>query len=237
MTPNYFVFNGVDSRAMGVHLIKYPPIVRPKERVKTVVVPGRSGDLTQIENESGGPPVYEPYDRQMEISNLPGADLGRLKKWLRGRGSMIVGNEPGMIYTVDLSAQWQGDRILRKVWGGALIMHTQPYKRRAQPDPAVTLTSSGATVLNPGDVPAAPLITIAGTGDITVTLGGKTLTLYGVESGWQVDYDLRWVLDETGAPLFSVCEGDFGFLPVGSSAVSWTGSVTSLSVAVRPLFL
>ena len=51
----YFIFNGKDSRDFEVYIEEYPPIVRPKERIETITVPGRSGTLHMREAEG----VYE----------------------------------------------------------------------------------------------------------------------------------------------------------------------------------
>lgn len=233
MEPWYFVFNGVDSRSMGVHVIKYPPIVRPPERVQYITIPGRAGDLRQTEGKS----VFDAYTRAMEISNARGFDLDRVTKWLRGSGTMVIGNEPQYQYTVDLSPQCQFEKVIRGIWGGPLQMHTQPFKEKAQPAPAITLSSSGQTIYNPGDAEALPLITITGSGNITLTIGGKTLSISGVSAGWQVDYALQWVLNAQGVPQWNIAAGDFGALPAGNSAISWTGTVTSLSVLPRWRYL
>lgn len=233
MEPWHFIYNGVDSRTMGVRVNKYPPIMRPAERIKYVTIPGRAGDLAQKEGKA----VYDAYNRGMEISNMKGFDLHAVRAWLRGRGTMIVGNEPDYAYTVDLGAQCQFDKMIRGIWGGTLQMHTQPFKASADPVKPIVLTTSGATVYNPGDVDAEPLITIDGTGDVTLTVGGKTLAITGISSGWQADSDLKWVLDASGAPKWNAASGEWGALPPGNSAISWTGSITSVTIAPRWRYL
>ena len=235
MVPHYFIFQGVDSRTKGVHLISYPPIIRPARRVKYVSIPGRAGDVALEEGDH----VYDAYDRTMEISNVKGASLAAVQKWLTGHGTMIVSNEPTRAYTVDLAARWQADKIIRGVWGGVLTMHTQPLKQSVPAESDITVTSSGATVTNPGDVPSAPLIQIVGSGTISLTLGGKTLALTGVESGWKIDCETGWVLSAAGAALYGVCTGEPGKvrLPVGASSVLFTGSVTKLIITPRWRYL
>ncbi len=233
MEPWYFVFNGVDSRSMGVRVNKYPPIMRAAERVKYVTIPGRAGDLTQKEGKA----VYDAYNRGMEISNMRGFDLHAVRAWLRGRGTMIVGNEPEYCYTVDLGAQCQFDKLIRGIWGGTLQMHTQPFKTAAIQPPPVTLTASGATVYNPGDVDAEPLITLNGTGDVTLTVGGETLEITGISSGWQIDSALKWVMDAQGAPQWNAAAGEWGELPAGNSVVAWTGDITSVTITPRWRYL
>ena len=52
---SWFEFNGTLSTSMGVVVQEYPPIVRARQRIETIMVPGRSGELTL----STGPAVYE----------------------------------------------------------------------------------------------------------------------------------------------------------------------------------
>lgn len=235
MNPHFFVFNGIDSRAMGVHVVKYPPIMRAAERVKYVALPGRAGDLTQKEGEA----VFDAYNRGIEISNAKGFSLDRVRKWLRGRGTMIVGNEPQYMYQVDLGAQCQFDRVIRGIWGGNLIMHTQPFKQLRTPTAPITVTSSGTVITNPGDVPASPLVTLtcSTAGSATLTIGGKTLTLSDAATGCQVDCDLNWYLNALGAPQWNKASGQFGKLPKGDSAVSFSGVITQVEIAPRWCYL
>lgn len=233
MEPWHFIYNGVDSRTMGVRVNKYPPIMRAAERVKYVTIPGRAGDLTQKEGKA----VYDAYNRGMEISNMKGFDLHAVRAWLRGRGTMIVGNEPDYCYTVDLGAQCQFDKLIRGIWGGTLQMHTQPFKTARIPPHDMEVSTSGTVLYNPGDVDAEPLILINGSGDVTITIGGKTLSLTGVSSGWMIDAELKWVLNASGAPQWNVASGEWGTLPPGNSTVRWTGSISSLVISPRWRYL
>lgn len=218
---------------MGVHVIKYPPIIRPAERLKYVTIPGRAGDLTQSEGEN----IFDAYTRAMEVSNARGFSLDAVRKWLRGRGTMIIGNEPQYAYQVDLGAQCQYDKIIRGIWGGPLQMRTQPYKLAATPESPITVTESPATITNPGDVRAKPRVVINGSGNITLTMGGKTLMITGAQSGWVYDAALEWVTDANGAPMFNVSSGTYPDLPVGQSAVLFTGNITSLEITPRWRYL
>ena len=39
-TP-YFIYNGIDSREMGVIITSMPPVIRAEKRVDTITIPGR----------------------------------------------------------------------------------------------------------------------------------------------------------------------------------------------------
>lgn len=217
MAEPYFVFNNVDSRTMGVRVVSYPPILRANLRATTVTLPGRPGELTQIE----GVDIYEPYTRAMTIASA-GADMQTALNWLRGSGTMILGNEPDYAYSVRLDAQLQMDKQYTNMWSGSLQMRTEPFKRASTASSAIEVTTSGTTVNNPGNVPARPKITLTGSGSATLTIGGKTLTFTGLTSGTVVDLQNQWIL-VSGTPTAGVASGEFGAFPAGNSTVTFTG--------------
>lgn len=217
MAEPYFIFNGVDSRTMGVRVVSYPPILRANLRATTVTLPGRPGELTQIE----GVDIYEPYTRAMTIASA-GADMQTALNWLRGSGTMILGNEPDYVYSVRLDAQLQMDKQYTNMWSGSLQMRTEPFKRASAASSAIEVTTSGTTVNNPGNVPARPKITLTGSGSATLTIGGKTLTFTGLTSGTVVDLQNQWIL-VSGTPTAGIASGEFGAFPAGNSAVTFTG--------------
>ena len=229
--PWYFIFNGVDSRTMGVHVIHYPPIVMPPERLKYITVPGRSGDLTQTE----GAAVYDAYTKVMRVSNMPGFSMDRVTKWLRGRGTMIFGNEPKYMYTVDLGAKCQLDKVIRGVWGGDLQIRTQPFKQLAIPEPDITMTADG-NIFNPGDVPAYPLITFKGVTDtkaVTIRIQNVRLYFSQVATNYKADYELQWLLTNTNTPLENVMEGQYYPLQPGNNTFTCTWSNVP-TVTIKP---
>ena len=121
-------------------------------------------------------------------------------------------------------------------WSGDVQFYCDPLKEQITEE-AVEVTSSGTTVSNPGDVVSRPRIKITGSGTITLTAGGKTLTLTGVESGWYVDSDLQWVTDGNGTPLQGVYTGEFPVFNPGNNTMQFTGSVTKLTIEGRWRYL
>ena len=200
-----------------MRVVSYPPILRANLRATTVTLPGRPGELTQIE----GVDIYEPYTRAMTIASA-GADMQTALNWLRGSGTMILGNEPDYAYSVRLDAQLQMDKQYTNMWSGSLQMRTEPFKRASAASSTIEVTTSGTTVNNPGNVPARPKITLTGSGSATLTIGGKTLTFTGLTSGTVVDLQNQWIL-VSGSPVAGIASGEFGAFPAGNSTVTFTG--------------
>lgn len=224
MAEPYFLFNGVDSRTKGVRVITYPPILRANLRATTVTLPGRAGELTQLE----GTDIYEPYTRAMSIA-VPATSLQTALNWMRGSGTLVLGNESGYQYNVRLDAQLQMDKHYPGMFSGSLQIRTEPFKRSTASASNIEVTSSGTTVNNPGNVPAKPRITLTGSGASTVTIGGKTLTFASLTTGTIVDLQNQWII-VSGSPVAGAASGEFGSFPVGNSAVTFTGGITKVTI-------
>jgi phage-related protein len=164
-----------------------------------------------------------------------GADMQTALNWLRGSGTMILGNEPDYAYSVRLDAQLQMDKQYTNMWSGSLQMRTEPFKRASAASSAIEVTTSGTTVNNPGNVPARPKITLTGSGSTSLTIGGKTLTFTGLTSGTVVDLQNQWIL-VSGTPTAGIVSGEFGAFPAGNSTVTFTG-LTKVTIPQEWLYV
>ena len=95
----------------------------------------------------------------------------------------------------------------------------------------ITLTTSPTFVNNPGNVYAEPIITVYGSGDITLMVGTTIVQLEGIEDSVTLDSSLMEAYKGADS-LNSSMSGEFPLLQPGANAVSWSGSVTS--VVVKP---
>ena len=95
----------------------------------------------------------------------------------------------------------------------------------------ITITASGSTITNPGSVYSEPIITVTGSGDITLMVGTTIVELTDVSGSIVIDSVLQEAYK--GAALMNDhMSGDFPVLKPGLNGISWTGTVTS--VIVRP---
>ena len=220
-SQHYFIWNGIDSRTMGVKVLAYPPPVRPKERVEYVTIPGISGDLAIKE----GKDIYESYTRPMELRNCRGFSVDAVRKWLSGEGKMIYGCEPEYVYDVDLSAVQQYDYFVNGIWRCTLQMRTQPLKERLYTRPE-TLTEAG-TIRNSGDVEAKPIILAYPAQNATsmnISVNGYTLTISNVTGAVLIDCDAQEATDPDRTVLLTNdTGGPFPVFQVGDNTVGGTG--------------
>ena len=228
-----FTWKGETSTSYGIRLTEMPQVIRPEERVKHIVIPGRSGELTETEDDD----IYESYIQTIPIIVDNIADVKAAEAWLRGNGYVTFCNE---------SNRKQQARIINAVtfrkhsknssWYEADVQfYCDPLKEQLS-ESAIEITTNGGTITNPGDIASRPLITITGSGDITIRINDRAIVLSSAVSGWKVDSDLEWVISGT-TPLPNVYTGQFPRIRTGQSAVQWTGSVTKLTIQPRWRYL
>jgi phage-related protein len=229
----YFTYNGINSKAMGVMVNNYPPIVRPKARITTVTIPGRTGDLSLHENEA----VYDSYIRTCQCTALPGANISAISAWLDGSGAAVFGNEPLYAYDAQIVNQINFEKLLRNYLQRTFDVPflVQPYKSLATPGADIEKTTSGQSITNPGTLASRPVLTVYGTGSVDVLVGAYIFSLTSLDTTpLRIDCDAEIVTNiAITENLTHRMSGDFPRLVAGSNAISWTGNVTKIVVEPR----
>lgn len=216
----YFIWNGVDSRAMGVIVSSYPPIIRPAERVIQQTIPGRAGTLIQTE----GADIYDAYVRTFVIGIRPGMDGQRVANWLRGPGVAVFGNEPEYRYFGRILAAAQFEKVGSwRLKSGGIQMLTQPYKGKSPKEPDISIDDDTFTLYNPGDVASRPIIALSGGGDVTLTLGGASMAFSDAPELLRIDCDAQIITQEDGTLWTGSWTGKFLSIPPGISEGTVTG--------------
>ena len=91
------------------------------------------------------------------------------------------------------------------------------------------LSASGQFIDNPGTVAAEPVITVYGSGEITLMVDQTIVELDGVDGSITIDSTLQEAY--TGTTLHNESmSGDFPLLKPGANGVSWTGNVTKIVI-------
>ena len=237
MAQSFFIWNGIDCRSKGVIMRGPAPIIRAEERVKHVQIPGRAGDLTETEGEN----IYNSYIQTVTISVRGGFNVRNIYKWLRGSGYVTFSGEPDKKQAARVIGAITLNRVSRNIdhWAGEVQFYCQPFKEKMYRE-LKTVTSSGSTVRNDGDVTSRPVwrATASGT-SLTLAAAGKTITMTGITSGhvYRIDSDSMEVYDETASASATVkSSGEFPVLAVGANTVTGSGW-SSVEIDVRERYL
>lgn len=238
MGQSYFIWKGIDCRAMDVIMTGPAPVIRPEERVDHIEIPGRSGDVTELE----GTDIYNSYIQTVSIAVNRRYNIREVYKWLRGSGYVTFSTDP---------ERRQQARIIGAItlnkhsynldwYTGEVQFYCQPLKEKLSEE-TQTITSSGTAVKNQGDITARPLFKVTTTATtVTLTMNGKSLTIdmSGLSNqSIYVDCETKEVTDlpRTGWMTWRT-SGSWPDLPVGSYNLTGSGW-SSIEVTKRERFL
>ena len=224
MAQSYFIWNGRDCRSLGIKLSGPVPIVRPEERVQHVEIPGRSGDLTELEGED----IFNSYIQTATIMVPGGYRVREIYNWLKGAGYVTFSGEPDRRQKARIIGAITLNKHSRNLdwWVGEVQFYCQPLKEALREE-TVTITSSGSGVRNTGDVESRPKIRAkASATSMTITANGKTLTISGLTSGSEyiIDSEIMEVSNAARTALLTKDSmGDFPTLRPGNTAITGSG--------------
>lgn len=237
MSQSFFIWNGMDSRAAGLKLAGPAPIVRGEERVSHITIPGRSGELTLTEGDN----IFQSYIQTITIEVEGGLHVRDILEWLKGKGTVTFSGEPDREQNARIIGAITLDKHSRNSdwWVGEVQFYCEPLKKLLT-EATVTITSSGSTVLNTGNVRSKPKITAtASATSITVTAGGRSLEVTGLTIGndYVIDCDAEMVMSADGTENMTAnSSGRFPVLETGNNTITGSGW-SSLVIDRRQRFL
>ena len=223
----WFTFKGVDSREMGVIVTAMPETVRAERRIESITVAGRNGSLHTDEG------VYESYDRTMECALIKRARLDEITAWLVGSGEMTFSTEPDKVYRVTIANKISIAQMMRVFQKFQVILDTQPFKYSVNALSDTLDITAPTTIRNSGTVYSEPLITVYGSGDITLTINGADFPLYGVEESITIDSEMMEVFKGNANQNGKYGGVDFPRFEVGQNEIRWTGNVSKIKIQPR----
>lgn len=226
MAEPYVIYNGVDSRNMGVIMMRLPDFHRAARRVAQSDIPGSS---IPVMMDEGG---YEPYQTQM-IVNANGADLRTLYGWLRGEGWLISGDEPDFKVYAYLYGQIDDERFRAGATYDTLTvpLTVEPFMREVN-EAAVTLTAAGV-FSGKGHEPALPVIRVTGSGDVNLMVNGASVLIDDMSGTIVLDCEAGVAYKEVTGGIewmgqkVTLVEGWPELNPGGgTNTVNWSGGIT-----------
>lgn len=244
MALDWFEKDGHKCTEYGVHVSSLPPVTVAKERLTFETVAGRSGSITMAEGDC----VYDDITLDIECWISDMTSFSEFVAWIIGPGQFRFPNRPGGYYNGRLNNQIELSRIVaaRAHREFTLTLRCEPFFY-FDPVSPVTITESGQTIKNPGNVPSLPRLEIAGSGTFSIMFGTQRMLFTGVsDGGIIVDSVLQDALTYDNAVLANnKVSGDFFQLKPGTNTIQWLcggegldgeeapGSIASIKITPR----
>lgn len=192
------------------------------------------GDVTKLYGVNGNYRVldgsYESYERTFKFYISKQVDIATVvQKFQPDNNVLEFSYQLGSIFYANfLSASYKPSG--HHGWELAIKLDMQPFRYQKNSE-SVVLTSSG-TITNLGSVYSEPVIEIEGSGDVSLTIGQKTMYLT-IDTKATIDcrQGKQNIYNATGAVQNTLRKrGGFFEIPVGNSGVTFTGNVRKVTI-------
>lgn len=247
---DWFIWKGVKSTDVGLHVSTYPPITIPQERINFIDdVYGRSGSIPMPEGDDVYNEISLPFSCFIESEQ----NINSVITYLKGHGTLQYPTRSGGYYNAYIDNQIPFEKILRDNPYRMFSINFRCY------DPffydltntPIVITSNNQTITNPGNVFAEPRVEINGSGSFTISIGQSASTLRRMSfqnvpvGGIAIVPGVMDATSPDGSSNLNNCvlddiSDDFFILYPGLSTISWSlgggdNSDSSLTNAVNSI--
>ena len=237
------VWGGESSTDYGMVVSEPPVFDKPTLRQTIYSVPGKNGAIV-LDDDSYNDTnrVYKVVVPDDETVDSGGNVVGTLAEkvtdmssWLfskRGYTRLEDNFEPDIFRLAYYSGGNDVINRLLQIGETELTFTCRPERFLKSGETAETHTN-GDTITNPTKYTSKPLIHIEGSGTVTVTLGGNTMTaVLGTSDYIDIDCD-RMNAYKGATNKNDKISGDFPVIKSGANSLTTTGTITLLKITPR----
>lgn len=224
--PIWMSFAGTKCSDIGVKLRHIPDKPQPEERGEFVNVLGRDGALWRSDG------AYANSDIKVDLRLLPTANLQNVRSWLIGSGNLVFSDDPSHCYRARIHKSFNYSKLAAtgmRDFTVPFVVYPLMYETNPQTYP--TLTTPG-NFPNPGTANAQPIITLTGSGDITLLIGSYSVLLENVNESITLNCEsmMAYKGDSNQSSKVTIVSDDWPVLIPGTNMINWTGNVTGVTI-------
>ncbi|MFK4964311.1 phage tail protein [Lactococcus formosensis subsp. bovis] len=233
------VWSGKDLNDFGMRLhadLKFDGVERDVDEIE---IPGRNGVVVRDNHR------FKPVDQNFEftISLLKGKS--NLENQIKEAQSFISGlygfkdfswtGEPNYIFKAKVNGKSSTSRSNPFRATVAVPVKLFPMKYLKSSYDNASALKSGESFQNKGTQVAYPIITLTGTGDVTLTVNDKKFVLKNITDGVVIDCENQVVTDlsKKHSQMDKVYSYPFPNLKTGSNTISWDNTVFTGTIIER----
>lgn len=233
MRDIYFYLDGECSKEYGIALQSELAFSKPSRKYETQEISGRNGVLHFTQDVfSGTSAVASCY--VLDKNNMH-EKLSAATQWLlykNGVRRLELPEEPDVYREVTIFDGFDTDNRINKLgaFDVQFIAGAECWLKSGETPVDVT---NGQKIFNYW-MPAKPLVQVFGTGEGTVTIGGKSIQITEITEPFYIDYSTEnaYNLNMNLNNKIKTPQG-FSVIPSGESEISWSGGVTGLKITPR----
>jgi len=234
-------YNGVSSDTLKVSVQEAPTYSTPEKVYEMTHVPGRNGDVPFGEGAWNN--VQRTYNIAIDAtrgfesyeSNTFAETVAAVVAWLHSSDTyarLEDTYEPDYYRKALFKDALDIENLFMQAGQTDISFECMPQRFLKSGESAVTVTSGG-TITNPTLFKALPLIDIVCAGSGTLTIGNYTVKLADIDSEIIIDCDLQDAYYGTENLNSKISLEEFPVLVSGSNKITYSGSITSVSITPR----
>lgn len=232
MADRFFKWLGKTSEDYSLIINSGVTDISPERDVEYIAINGLDGELSldrgRYKNAAKSFPVTSDGVNIEE-------NVTAISNWLKGSAGwhqLEDSSHPNHIYIAQISDEYNFETLLNDFGKAIIKFIVKPYKYLKSGLDEMILP---ATITNPTSRLAKPIITIKGTGNISLKIGANTLSLKGVDGGVIVDSLTQTItsLDGSRTQFTKMTSYPFPFIEPGKQVVTKTGKITECKIIPR----
>ena len=232
-----FTFGDVSSRTYGVYITGEAVYNAPERDIEMIAIPGRNGALAIDKGRFANISVTYPAGIFANTQSEFAQAVSNFRNFLCSKTSYVMladDYNPDEFRLALYKSGLEVDMAQLRAGQFEITFECKPQRFLTSGEIEVTM-GTGGTIVNPTQFDAKPLLTVGGTGRITIN--GSTITVTGNSSQViYIDCDIMEAYSVSGSTVTNRNElisvnPDFPILAPGSNSVTSTAS--SLSITPR----
>ena len=221
----YMIINGFNTSTIPHCVVTdFGEVEAAKPHAESVDVYGLNGSYRVLDGS------YESYERTISFYVPKLVDISTIVDKFQPKENVIeFSYQLGSYFYADFSGATY-NRNGMHAWKIDIKLIMQPFRYQKIVEPVV-LTASG-TITNLGTIYSEPIIEIEGDGDVSLTIGRKTMYL-AIKTKATIDcrQGKQNIYNATGAVQNTLRKrGGFLEIPTGKVGVSFTGTVRKITI-------
>lgn len=234
MDKLHIVYRDVSTAQFPISIKNINYLSTPSRKITEYEIPGRDGKLYIDEG------TFDNFTLEVEIfikaRGQKLVDICRqINRWLLTdfkKRKLSISNIPDYYYIAIVK-----DGIdVKKATGNngecTIKFICEPLKRSVYGDDIVTIYNNNTTIYNQEGFKTQPYLKIFGSGNVTVSIGGRDLILKNIQEYIEVDTELQNCFKDNVNQNHKMYS-DFPFLSPGENVISWQGNVNKIELKPR----
>lgn len=240
----YFIYKNINSRDMGISILKLPPRVKPERRGEMITIPGRDGFLFESEDAYNGK-TLEIECTFLPPDNLSDAQIDELVMsiivWLDGSGKLIFSDYLNYYYEATIVNAIPIERLFKRYRRFIIEFEVQPFSKKTEVTEIETRTVGTHNISVGSYYDVKPITSINASGNVDIRINNQSMRLINLDREIIIDSEFMNVIDTNGNNMNNHIVGEFPILKPGSNEIEIIceegSTFTSMEIEYRGLWL